>query len=160
MKLLCIVRHAKTEVQQQGQIDFNRRLIDRGLKDAAETASKLKEMKIEPDLILSSPAARAISTATIFSKKFHYPEFTIEQNSLIYNASVNALIKIVQGLDDSNKCVFLIGHNPGLTLLANFLSLPPILHIPTSGAVIIDFDIKHWKEITGLKGKQRYFMHP
>lgn len=160
MKQLCIIRHAKTEVQQQGQLDFDRKLAKRAYDDAPEMAHLLKEKKISPDLILSSPAMRAISTAHIFAEKLHYPEHKIEQNSLIYNAPVGTLLRVVQGISDEYKTVFLIGHNPGMTLLANLLCLPPIMHIPTSGVVCIDMGTKHWSHVKALCGKQEFFIYP
>ncbi|MBL0049397.1 MAG: histidine phosphatase family protein [Bacteroidetes bacterium] len=160
MKKLCIIRHAKTEVQQQGQLDFDRKLAKRAYEDVPQIAHLLKDKKISPDLILSSPAMRAISTAHLFSEKLHYPEHKIEQNSLIYNASVSTLLKVIQGISDDYKTVFLVGHNPGMTLLANLLCMPPILHIPTSGAVYIDLQTKHWSHVKALCGKQEFFIHP
>ena len=160
MKTLCLIRHAKTEVQQQGQLDFDRQLAPRGLKDAPEIAHLLKEKNIQPDRIVSSPAARAISTARIFGEVLHYPENKMEQNSLLYNASVATLLKVLQGFDDEHKIVFMVGHNPGITLLSNILCLPPILHIPTSGVVCIDFEVKHWNAIKAMSGSQKFFVSP
>ncbi len=160
MKTLCIIRHAKTEVQQQGQLDFDRRLAKRAYDDAPEIAALLKTKVKMPDLLLCSPAMRAICTARIFAEKLHYPEGKIEQNSLIYNASLTTLFTLVKGISDAHKTVFLIGHNPGLTLLSNFLCFSPILHLPTSGAVGISFDTKHWSHLKALSGKQEFFVHP
>ena len=160
MKTLCIIRHSKTEVQQQGQLDFDRQLAKRAYSDAPEIAGQLKEKKMFPDKIVSSPAMRAISTARIFAEKLNYDALKIEQNSLIYNASVTTLFKIVRGFDDNSKTIFLFGHNPGMTMLSNFLCFPPILHLPTSGVVCIDFDVKHWEDVKTLGGKQRFFISP
>ena len=160
MKTLCIIRHAKTEVQAMGQRDFDRELAKRGLSDAPQMAKKLKEIDLMPDKIVSSPAARALATAQLFADKLKYPLTKIEQNSLIYAAALGSLIKVVKELSDDDKTVFLFGHNPGLTLLANYLCTSPILHLPTSGIVCIDFDTKHWSSITTFSGKQRFFVHP
>ena len=160
MRTLCIIRHAKTEVQQQGQLDFDRHLAHRAYSDAPEVVKVLKDKHLLPDKIISSPAMRAISTARIVAEKLGYPENKIEQNSLIYNASVSTLLKVVQSLDDEFKTIFIIGHNPGVTLLSNILCLPPIVHIPTSGVVCIEFDVKHWNVIKALSGKQKFFVYP
>ncbi len=160
MKTLYLIRHAKTEVQQQAQLDFNRELTERGIKDALETSKLLQEKKIKPDHIVCSPAKRAYTTAQIIAENLNFPVLKMEQNSLIYNASLPTLLKIVQTFQEEYKSIFLVGHNPGLTLLASFLCLPPILHIPTSGIVCIEFDVAMWKEIQTLNGKQIFFISP
>ena len=93
MKTLCIIRHAKTEVQAMGQRDFDRELAKRGLSDAPQMAKKLKEIDLMPDKIVSSPAARALATAQLFADKLKYPLTKIEQNSLIYAAALGILVK-------------------------------------------------------------------
>lgn len=160
MKTLCIIRHAKTEVQAMGQRDFDRELAKRGLSDAPQMAKKLKMLGLLPDKMVCSPAVRALATTAIFADKLNYPETKIEQNSLIYAAALTTLMKVVKELDVDDKIVFLFGHNPGLMLLANYLCKSPILHLPTSGIVCIDFDTKHWSSITAFSGKQRFFVHP
>ena len=160
MKTLCILRHAKTEIQQQAQMDFDRQLLKRGINDITEIAQRFLQKKIQLSKILSSPAQRAITTARIFAKEISYPETNIEQNSLIYNASLSTLLKLIQAVDDKEKSLCLIGHNPGMTLLANYLSLPPVLHIPTSGLMCIEFDVKSWSEIGALDGKQKFLLFP
>lgn len=160
MKTLCIIRHAKTEVQQQAQLDFDRQLTKRGLNDASEIAKLFHHKNGVPAKIISSPAQRAISTARIFAKELNYAENNIEQNSLIYNASVPTLLKIIQSLNNDEKFVCIVGHNPGMTLLANYLSLPPIAHIPTSGVLCIEFDVKPWNAISALSGKHKFFLYP
>jgi len=158
MKTLCIVRHAKTEVQMQGQRDFDRRLAPRAYNDVPAVCKQLKSLKVSPDAIVSSPAIRAISTAGLLAEKLNFDQEQIIQNAVIYDASLNTLVKVVKAFDDNFDTVFLLGHNPGLTLLANFFCLPPILHIPTSGVVCIDFEIAQWKSVSGIGGKQRFFI--
>lgn len=160
MKTLYIVRHAKTEVQQQGQLDFNRALAPRAITDIATLHTLLKNHKISLDAIVCSPALRAISTAKLLATKLDFEIAKIEQNSLIYNASLPTLLSVIWKLDDRNNHVFLVGHNPGLTLLSNFLSLPPIVHIPTSGIVCIEFNVKKWALVGAEKGNQRFFIYP
>lgn len=160
MKTLYIARHAKTEVQQQGQLDFNRALAPRATQDIATITSLLKHHKIGVDAIVCSPALRAISTAKLLATKLDFEISKIEQNSLIYNASLPTLLSIIWKLDDRNNHVFFVGHNPGLTLLSNFLSLPPIAHIPTSGIVGIEFNVKKWGMISAEKSTQRFFIYP
>ena len=160
MKTLLIMRHAKTEVQGPGQRDFDRRLAERAKSDIPSVLEQLKSKKIKPDLFLSSPATRAISTAQQVAHAYDYELKKIEQNSLIYAASLPTLIKVLEQVDDSVQTVFLFGHNPGLTLLANYLCLPPLLHLPTSGVVCVDFEKSPGAHLKALCGKQRFFIQP
>lgn len=66
MKHLFLIRHAKSSWAMSGQTDFDRPLNDRGLRDAPVMALRLWHAGIRLDAILSSPANRALTTATFF----------------------------------------------------------------------------------------------
>ena len=68
MKRLYIVRHAKSSWKTDLN-DFNRPLNKRGKKSAPDMGERLKKLKVMPDLILSSPALRAITTAVIIAAR-------------------------------------------------------------------------------------------
>ncbi len=70
---LTLLRHAKTEAQHSGQEDWDRMLEPRGQKDAPEMARRLRERKLKPDLMITSPAVRALTTAQIFARELHLP---------------------------------------------------------------------------------------
>jgi phosphohistidine phosphatase len=159
MKTLCIIRHAKTEEIQQGQLDFNRVLQTRGKNDAEEATRKLKKNKLHPNAIVCSPAVRALETAKIIAKSLDFPFNKIEQNSLIYNASFQTLLKLVNQLNDRYDVVFLIGHNPGLTLLCNYLGAN-LSHLPTSGIVEMVFENQNWIDLGMESGREKYFWSP
>ncbi|MCG3720206.1 histidine phosphatase family protein, partial [Aliarcobacter butzleri] len=56
--------------------------------------------------------------------------------------------------------VFLIGHNPGLCDLTNFLVDKSFENIPTCGIVEIDFDVKNWKDISKENSNLISFEYP
>ena len=74
MKSLYIIRHAKSSWEDSSQPDFERGLSERGKRDASRMAKRLKEKEIHPDLMLSSPAKRALSTARRIAEVLNYPK--------------------------------------------------------------------------------------
>lgn len=158
MKKLFIIRHAKSDWSDESLDDFDRPLNKRGLKNAPFMAKLLKKKDIKPDLILSSPAIRALSTAQIIAKKIGYKK-TVFTNSDMYEAQSETLEKIINDIDDKNKIVFLIGHNPGLSGLINILSEMDE-DIPTCAVVEIDFDTNSWKNISKKNSKVISYEYP
>src|SRR5690606_8419781 len=128
----------------------------RGETDAPLIGNSLKENEIAADLIISSPARRAISTATIIAEKLGYEQKGIVQIKAIYEASCEALINIVNQIDDKNNRVFIFGHNPGFTYLAEKLSGQYIGNLPTCGVVGIQFQLNSWEMVMQNTGTQIY----
>ena len=153
MKRLVIVRHAKSMHESYVETDIERHLAGRGYGDIEQSAAFLKAKGLHPDLIVSSPAIRAYSTALIVANRFGYKSDKIQLNSSVYEASVNSLMYVVQELNESAETVFLFGHNPGLTELINALCGFTLTNLPTSGVAIIEFPITHWNKIDFEIGK-------
>jgi hypothetical protein len=72
MKTLFLVRHAKSSWEYTALPDKDRPLNDRGKRDAPKMGKRLAKRDVKPDLILSSPARRALTTAEIIAKKLNY----------------------------------------------------------------------------------------
>ena len=161
MKRLFLIRHAKSSWDEPDVADIDRPLNNRGKRDAPVMGERLKkEHKAKPDLILSSPAKRALRTAKIIAKEIDYPEGKIEIKDSLYGSGVQAMLNIIQYLDGSLNEVMLFGHNPDLTSLANFLSNYEVENIPTCGVFCVDFEIKSWKHVEGGKGMFKFFDYP
>jgi len=146
MKKLIIIRHAKSDWQDTTLDDFDRPLNERGMQDAPFIGKFLKEKGLLPDLIISSPALRAITTAEIIAKEVEYTK-AIVPNQYIYEAYVNTLQEIVSFIYDENDTVYLIGHNPGVSALAYMLS-DMKESIPTCAVVEIDFECDSWMDVS------------
>ena len=99
IKKLYIIRHAKSDWSDDTLKDFDRPLNKRGLKNAPFMGSLLKNKNINPDLILSSPALRAITTAEIIANRVEYKN-NIETNKSIYETPYSTLEKIIYEIDD------------------------------------------------------------
>ncbi len=146
MKILSLLRHAEASWDDISLGDFDRPLNRHGEQEAQEMAELLKTQGLHPQLVVSSPALRAISTAEIIAYTLGGEASTIQQLPTIYEASVNDLIRVIQGLDDQKQHALLVGHNPGLSLLANTL-VEKRYSLPTCGFLSLELKIKHWQEL-------------
>ncbi len=161
MKRLYLIRHAKSSWNEPDLADIDRPLNKRGKRDAPFMGKRLKEQhKANPDLILSSPAKRALRTAKIIAKEIDYPKGKIEIKDSLYGSGVEAMLNVIQYLDDSLDEVMLFGHNPDLTSLANYLSNHEVDNIPTCGIFCVDFDIQSWQDVGKGKGIFKFFDYP
>lgn len=160
VKNLFLTRHAKSDWSVPGQKDFDRELNSRGILDAPRMGRKLYEMDVKPDLIVSSPAARAKLTAEFISEQIHYDLEKLLFNEDIYEASVRSLLQIINELPDEYNKVMLVGHNPTFTYMAEYLTKQPFENIPTCGIVSIEFEISSWKEVSGETGTLKWFIYP
>lgn len=160
MKKLFLIRHAKSSWKDNGLSDFDRPLNKRGKRDAPFMGKILKEEGIKPDLIVTSPAKRACTTARMIARKLDYPKERINSDETIYEASPGELIKLINNIPIEYKVVMLVGHNPGLTQLSNLLTGKYLENIPTTGIVEINFDANFWKEISINTGKLKSFEYP
>lgn len=159
MRELILIRHAKSDWSNPLLDDFERPLNKRGSKNAPFMAKILKKEIQKPDLIISSPSFRTKLTLEYFLKEFEYKGEVIFEKS-IYEAPYLNLLKAIKNVDDKYKTIFLIGHNPGLNDLANFLLGSFEDNIPTSGVLKIDFDTNSWKNISKDNSKLIFFKYP
>ncbi len=160
MKTLYIVRHAKSSWDNSDLDDFDRPLNERGKRNAPEMGERLKEKGIKPDLIISSSAKRAFSTAKKIAKEVDYPVDKIKKSENLYLASISSAINIIRQVDDSVAALMIFGHNPGWTELSNYLCDVYIDNIPTAGVSAIRFDFDSWAKIDKGKGKMLFFDYP
>ena len=113
-----------------------------------------------PELLISSPANRAFSTAKEFAKEMGCAETNIIVNRAIYGAGAQQLLNLVQDVDDLYNSIMLFGHNPTFTSFCNMLSGENILNIVTCGVVRIDFEFSSWKNIDFNSGRMIYYEYP
>ena len=97
MKTLYLVRHAKSSWKYPNLDDFERPLNKRGRRNAPFMGKILKKLKVAPDLVISSPANRAATTARTIAGNIDYPLDKIRYSEIIYSFNENALIHVQQG---------------------------------------------------------------
>lgn len=147
MKTLILVRHGKSSWDHPGLADFDRPLAQRGLRDAPRMARRLRRAGARPDVIISSPAARANATAEIFADELALGDDRLIREPAIYAASWQELLDLVQGLHDSWQTVMLVGHNPGFTQLAAQLADDAPGNIVTSAWVVLALPVERWLDV-------------
>ena len=160
MKTLYLVRHAKSSWKYPNLDDFERPLNKRGRRNAPFMGSILKELKVTPDLVLSSPANRAATTARTIADHIDYPLDNIQYSEIIYSFSENALVHVIRQIDDKVKTAMVVGHNPALTDLANTIGDTAISNIPTCGVCCVNLKIPSWTEFGEQRGKLKFFEFP
>ena len=160
MKQLLLIRHAKSDWNDPAQKDFDRPLNNRGHMNAPEMAQRLVKRGIIPQLIVSSPAMRAQTTAKYFAEALGIKKSEIQKEQVIYEASPSSLLKVINQLDNRHNLVALFGHNPGLTTIAVNLCGADIYNIPTCGMVLIEFPFDSWEMISNGTGEMIFFDYP
>lgn len=162
VKTLYIVRHAKSSWDDDSLADFDRPLNERGKRDAPSMAKRLKEKNIVPDLLLSSPAKRAFSTAKRFAETLGYNEDKIKTDRRLYHADGASMIAIVRETKNVHDTLIMFGHNPGLTDCVNALMNERkfIDNVPTCGVVAFQFNTDDWTSVRAGEGKLLFFDYP
>jgi phosphohistidine phosphatase len=158
MKTLLLLRHAKSDWDDPSLRDFDRPLAARGERDAPRIGKALRHRGPEPDLIVSSPAARAKATieAVIKAAKLN---LEVRFNEAVYGASSPELMTLIRRLPDDSSCAMLVGHNPGFEDLVGRLSGSQE-RMPTAALACIEFQIDHWEDANDGEGKLAWLLTP
>src|SRR6187397_2548865 len=109
---IILIRHAKSSWNDPTQSDFDRPLNERGKEDAPVMGLRLKEAGIIPDLIVASTAKRAQQTARHIAEATGYPVADIDSRDELYHAAPPVFENIIVSLDNTDKTVFFVAHNP------------------------------------------------
>jgi phosphohistidine phosphatase len=160
MKTLMLVRHAKSSWKERGLPDHERPLNKRGRRDVPIMGERLAQRGVEVDLIISSSAMRAVTTAEAMAEAFEYAWDEIVVDERLYEAYADEILEVIEEQDDWVDHLMLIGHNPGLTALANYLSSHDIENVPTCGVVGLRYDIKRWAEVEDAEPIEVDFDYP
>ncbi|WP_028579316.1 SixA phosphatase family protein [Desulfogranum japonicum] len=160
MKIVTLCRHAKSSWKHPELSDFDRPLNKRGERNAPVMAARLKEHSVLPDVVISSPAARARATVLAMAEATGFPQKDIIYEPRVYAASPGTLFAIIRALEDSYASLLLVGHNPEFTVLANALGGLHLANIPTCGIVSLRFPVHKWEEIHSGTGSLQFFDYP
>ena len=144
MKTLTLVRHAKSSWKDNSLTDRDRPLNKRGEHDAPIMGKRISEAGIRPSLIVCSPAVREWTTAKAIANEIGYPLEFLQREDNLYLASLDDLLDVVFTQEIGFNSLMLIGHNPGITTFANYLSPGITNNVPTAGVVSVTFDREDW----------------
>jgi phosphohistidine phosphatase len=158
MKTLLLLRHAKSDWDDASLRDFDRPLAPRGERDAPRIGKAFGKRGPAPDLVISSPAARAKATIRAVMKAANLNlEAKFEES--MYGASAAELLKLIRRLPDESSCALLVGHNPGFGDLLNQLT-GSHERMPTAALACIEFQLDHWEDVEDGKGSLIWLLTP
>jgi phosphohistidine phosphatase len=160
MLRLTLLRHGKSSWDDPELEDLERPLAPRGLRDVPEMGRRLAKRGELPGLILSSPALRALSTARAIAREIGYREDGIRQEPALYMASPLEILATLQRLGDPPQHLMVVGHNPGLTELANMLDEFHLDNLPTAAILSVEFDASDWGRIEPASARLLWFDYP
>ncbi|MGI4870017.1 MAG: SixA phosphatase family protein [Janthinobacterium lividum] len=162
MKTFYLMRHAKSSWSFDDLSDQERPLNDRGRDDAPSIGQALAKRQPALDLIVSSPAVRALSTAVLVARELDYATADIKVEPDIYQADLDTLLAIVRALPDTAQNVLLTGHNPTVTDLGNYL-LPTSglsTEMPTAAVLCLHFQTDTWADVGPGNAEFHFFDYP
>lgn len=146
MKHLILIRHAETVEKVTGQTDKDRELTTAGIRQAATAGAFLREQSVHIDVILSSGASRAETTAMLISEQLGTGDpVTIEDE--LYQASVGTLFNILRDADQHQN-IAIVGHNPTVSYFAEFITGAHVEELRPATTIILKVPIGNWKDLT------------
>lgn len=146
MKKLIVVRHAKSSWTYD-VVDHERPLASRGFTDAQLVSDELKNMALSVDYVISSDANRAKTTAELFVSNLDIDKNLLNFNQDLYDFSGDKLLSVIKSTNNEYNHLMVFGHNYALTFFVNKFGDKYIDNVPTSGVVVIEFDITDWHNL-------------
>ena len=161
MKRLLLLRHAKAVPATDPLTDFARPLAERGERDARRIGERLLGQSLQPNLVLASPAARALQTAQLVANAIGYSADAIALERGLYLAEPAGIVGIIEAQDAAIETLVVVGHNPGLTELVHRL-LPSfdVEDLPTCAVVGLEYAAAAWKGIERAAAALCYYDFP
>lgn len=159
-KILYLIRHAEAESPESGTEDFSRHLTAQGLIDAARMSRELEQRGVRPDFWLCSPSERTRNTFRAFSSHFSPAVAQTRFEEPLYNGTPAAYLAAIRSLPAEAGTVLLIGHNPAITQVAEFLTHHDIGTVPTGGVVGVELGISDWADVAEKSGKMIFYDSP
>ena len=156
---LSILRHAQTHSSQHNTSDKARKLKPEGIAEATQVGKYLQAYPHPIDLIISSDAVRAKTTAELVAGEIHYQVDQIQFDEYIYSGSVHELIRLIEHTPDAVNHILLIGHYPTIVELNNYLSASQKGSMETCELTVLRFE-QGWSSLTEGSGVHKVTYHP
>ncbi|MGH6892130.1 MAG: SixA phosphatase family protein [Dongiaceae bacterium] len=166
-KRLILLRHAKSAWDNPSMADFDRPLSNRGRKAAPLVGAHLARRGMVPGLVLCSSAKRAVETLDLVSAGWQ-PKPTVRKLKSLYLAMPREMLRRVQAVGSDPDCVMLVGHNPGIADLANWLCSEGDAakranlrrKFPTGATAVLEFTVDDWRDVDAEAGRLIDFSTP
>lgn len=160
MKELYVVRHAKSSWDDPYLKDFDRPLNKRGKRNVPAMGKRLAAFNLQTDLLISSPANRALTTAKGIAKSLDYEKNRIQKEMDLYHASTNTIRAVIAQVPEEINSLMIFGHNPGLTSFINSMSDYYLDNLPTCAICGIRFQADSWARAMDQRGEKFYYDFP
>jgi phosphohistidine phosphatase len=157
---LILIRHTKSSWGNLTLPDLDRPLKKDRIDDAKNMAKKLKDLKLNPDHIICSPALRTRQTAEYFCAKLNYDFDKIHYEKRLYESSAEDYLEVICETDKKIKTLVVIGHNPAITNFANQFLQAEIDELPTTGIAWFECESTNWEIDKHTPCKLRYLLTP
>jgi phosphohistidine phosphatase len=158
MKTLLLLRHAKSSWNDPALRDFDRPLNERGLKAAPLIGRFMRKRKLQPGLVMCSPAERARQTAALVLEAAQLTT-TPRFDEHIYEASATGLLEIIKQFEDAVDQAMIVGHNPGMEELLMILT-GDARRMPTAALARIELEAEKWSEVREPSGHLEWLVKP
>lgn len=148
MRRLTLVRHASADWKHAGFADSERPLDRRGVSEIANMSERLLSQELIPEVIVTSPAVRAVQTAESIARTLGVSMRRVHREDRLYLASAGELLAAVKSLGPHVVHAMLVGHNPGLTELARRLAPDAALEeLATASVTTMLFEAGCWSRV-------------
>jgi len=168
MKILGLLRHAKSDWDDTSQRDFDRGLNARGKKGAGLIGAHIRDHGVKWDRLIASPAVRVKLTL-----EGALPEMPVIWDQRLYLASFDTIVETIEAHAGSGEAeadaILVAGHNPGLqdVLLElvspaqeNDLFREAVVKFPTAAYAVLECDIEHWSQLKRYCARLAHFARP
>lgn len=147
MKRLTLMRHANAQWKDPQISDFDRPLNRRGISEAEAMSRRLIELRLIPTIVLTSSARRAQQTANIVSRELGVPPRKTRTDESLYLAPAAQILRVIQTTGPRIPHLMIVGHNPGVTEVANLLAPTSHVDLATAAICSLTFDARIWADV-------------
>ena len=158
MKFLILARHGTAEDRLKTTDDFERALTGKGKAESEFAGRRLKSMQVMPELVMSSPATRAISTAIVICNKINYPQNKIISVSPLYEGKLREIVSFLRSVSNNITALMLVGHNPVFDQLYGYLCERPSVSIKKGEVAALILNISRWTELNKNTGRYYFYI--
>ena len=159
-KTLFLLRHARAKEKQADQQDIERELDPIGLQNSTRMGINFSKNNVHFDIIITSPAVRAKTTSSLIAEQIRYDTGKVHENAEIYEASTRTLLKVVNQLKNEWNSVLIVGHNPSVSYLSEYLTKAEIGNMTTCGVAKIELSANAWEEASEESGSLASYEYP
>ncbi len=159
-KLLYLVRHAEAEQPAGTSYDFQRSLTPQGLIDAARMGRLLNEKPIQLDVLISSPAERTRMTAQVLAEQLGFNFAKTQFIEDLYEGAPRYYLAAINAIPETVHSAVIVGHNPSITYLSEYLCHEILGTVPPCGVVAIAFEQLNWAEVSSRTGRLIFYDSP